>query len=169
MSQKKVGFIIMLSDKVNYLKGLMDGLGIDGSTKEGKILKLMAEILDEMAVTVEDISDEVDSVVDLIDMIDEDLCDVEDDLYELEEDDADLDEEYILDGEEEDGSFADRIAESELFDDDSFDDEPMYECCCPTCGDSITISESIVEKGSMKCPNCNTHIEFNYEEDEEEN
>lgn len=148
----------MLSDKVSYLRGLMDGMGIDDSTKEGKILKLMAEILDEMAVTVEDISDEVDSVVDLIDMIDEDLCEVEDDLYEFddEEDYDELDDDY----DEEEIVYDDE--ESEEFD---FDDEAMYECCCPSCGDSITISESIVEKGSMKCPNCNTLIEFNYEEE----
>ena len=149
----------MLSDKVSYLRGLMDGLELDYTTKEGKILKLMVEILDEMALTVEDISDEVDEIVEIIDMLDDDLCDVEDDLYDL--DDEDFDDEY-------DGDFDDE--EEILFDDeddyDDFDDEPMYECCCPNCGDSITISESIVEKGSMKCPNCNTLIEFNYEEDE---
>ena len=48
-----------LSQKVAYLKGLMDGLKVDESTNEGKILKVMADILDEMALTVEDIADEV--------------------------------------------------------------------------------------------------------------
>lgn len=155
----------MLSDKVSYLRGLMDGLGIDESTKEGKILKLMTEILDEMAVTVEDIADEVDSVVDIIDMIDEDLLEVEDDLYDIDDEDDDDDEEIVYDEDYDDdehfGEFADEVEDIDL------DEEAMYECCCPSCGDSITISESIVEKGSMKCPNCNTHIEFNYEEEEE--
>ena len=44
-----------LSKKVAYLKGLMEGLKIDDSTNEGKILTIMADILDEMSATVEDI------------------------------------------------------------------------------------------------------------------
>ena len=39
-----------LSKKVAYLKGLMEGLKIDDSTNEGKILTIMADILDEMSV-----------------------------------------------------------------------------------------------------------------------
>ena len=38
-----------LSKKVAYLKGLMEGLKIDDSTNEGKILTIMADILDEMS------------------------------------------------------------------------------------------------------------------------
>ena len=49
-----------LSKKVAYLKGLMEGLKIDDSTNEGKILTIMADILDEMSATVEDIAEEVD-------------------------------------------------------------------------------------------------------------
>ena len=41
-----------LSKKVAYLKGLMEGLKIDDSTNEGKILTIMADILDEMSATV---------------------------------------------------------------------------------------------------------------------
>lgn len=161
----------MLSDKVSYLRGLMDGMELDYSTKEGKILKLMAEILDEMAVYVEDISDEVDEVVEIVDMLDNDLSEVEDFLCDCECDcdcddcdcDCDCDCECDCDEDIDD----DEDLDIEDFDDEDFDDEPMYECCCPSCGDSITISESIVEKGKMNCPNCNTLIEFNYEEDEE--
>ena len=70
-----------LSNKVAYLKGLIDGLKIDDSTNEGRVLLAMAEILDEMALTIEDVSDEVDEVVELVDILDEDLGNVEDDLY----------------------------------------------------------------------------------------
>ena len=48
-----------LSKKVAYLKGLMEGLKIDDSTNEGKILTIMADILDEMSATVEDIAEEL--------------------------------------------------------------------------------------------------------------
>lgn len=159
----------MLSDKVSYLRGLMDGLDLDYTTKEGKVLKLMAEILDEMAVYVEDISDEVDEVVEIVDMIDTDLCELENDFYELDEEYDDDDDDYDDFDDEEEIDFDDinDINDFEDFDEEDFDDEPMYECCCPSCGDSITISESIVEKGSMNCPNCNTLIEFDYKSEEE--
>ena len=52
-----------LSKKVAYLKGLMEGLKIDDSTNEGKILTIMADILDEMSATVEDIAEEVDETM----------------------------------------------------------------------------------------------------------
>lgn len=155
----------MLSDKVAYLRGLMDGLGIDDSTKEGKILKMMAEILDEMAVTVEDISDEVDEIVEIVDMLDEDLGDVEDDLYDLEDDEYDEDYDEFDDDDEEEIIYDDEESEEEY---DEFDDEQMFECCCSNCGDTICISESIVEMGSMKCPNCNALLEFDYVDEDDE-
>ena len=38
-----------LSKKAAYLQGLVDGLGVDESTKEGKIIKAMSALLAEMA------------------------------------------------------------------------------------------------------------------------
>ena len=36
-------------EKVAYMKGLAEGLGLDGQTKEGKLLTVMMDILDDMA------------------------------------------------------------------------------------------------------------------------
>ena len=76
-----------LSKKVAYLKGLMEGLKIDDSTNEGKILTIMADILDEMSATVEDIAEEVDETVELVDTLDEDLGEIEDLIYGDDDDD----------------------------------------------------------------------------------
>ena len=38
-----------LNKKAAYLQGLVDGPGVDESTKEGKIIKAMAALLGEMA------------------------------------------------------------------------------------------------------------------------
>ena len=128
-----------LSNKVAYLKGLIDGLKIDDSTNEGRVLLAMAEILDEMALTIEDVSDEVDEVVELVDILDEDLGNVEDDLYG---DDC--------------GCCDD--------DDCDFEDEEEYECVCPTCGDTICLGESMIEEGSIDCPTCGETLEFDFSE-----
>ena len=49
-----------LTEKAAYLKGLMEGLGIDESTKEGKVLKAMSELLAEMADAIQELDQDVD-------------------------------------------------------------------------------------------------------------
>lgn len=138
-----------LSKKVAYLKGLMEGLKIDDSTNEGKILGIMADILDEMAETVEDIAEEVDETVELVDTLDEDLGSLEEDFYgcddeEFCDDDCDCDD-----------------------DDFDFDDEEMYECVCPSCGDTICLGENVIAEGSIDCPNCGEKLEFDFSDIED--
>lgn len=152
----------MLSDKVSYLKGLMDGLDISDATKEGRILRVIADILEEMAGSIEDVAEEVDEVVELVDIIDKDLGDVEEDLYDFDEDVSEGLEEKLSPAEKDD---PDLVTDADY---DDFDEEQMYECCCTNCGNTICISESIVKEGSMKCPNCNALLEFNYVEEDDE-
>ena len=70
-----------LGEKVSYLKGLMEGLEVNESTKEGKILALMSDILQDMALAFEDVQDQIDEIVEVVDIIDEDLGNVEEELY----------------------------------------------------------------------------------------
>lgn len=149
----------MLNEKVSYLKGLMDGLDINDGTKEGRILRVMADILEEIALAVEDVAKEVDEVVELVDIIDQDLGDVEEEIYDFEDEDG-FEEDDVPDEE-----FSDVVTEEDFED---FDEEQMYECCCTNCGDTICISESIVKEGSMKCPNCNALLEFNYVDEDDD-
>ncbi|HCB95195.1 MAG TPA: hypothetical protein DEP65_05860 [Ruminococcus sp.] len=142
-----------LSQRVSYLKGLMDGLKIDDSTDQGKVLRIMADILDDMALSIEDIADEVDEAVEIIDDIDSDLGDLEEAVYF--DDDADYED---LDDYEE-------IDDDDDYDPaEDFEGDFMYECICPSCGETIRLGESIVEEGSIDCPNCGEKIEFDYSE-----
>lgn len=135
-----------LSKKVAYLKGLMEGLKIDDTTNEGKVLIAMSDVLDEMAATIEDIADEVDEAVELIDVLDEDLGDLEEDYYDLYDEDEDDDyEDYELG-----------------------DDEELYECVCPSCGDTICLDETLIAEGSIECPNCGENLEFDFSEIDED-
>ena len=131
-----------LSKKVAYLKGLMEGLKIDDSTNEGKILTIMADILDEMSATVEDIAEEDDETVGEI----EELIYGDDD----DDDDCDCDDDCCCDDEYDD------------------DEDAMYECVCPNCGDTIMLGENIIADGSIDCPNCGESLEFDFSEIEDE-
>lgn len=133
-----------IGEKVAYLKGLIEGLEIDKSTKEGKVILAIADVLAEVAVTVEDMQDQIDEVVEVVDTIDEDLGDVEKIVYDLDDDDY-CDDDCCCDD----------------------DDEDEYEVVCPSCGDTICLNEGMIAEGSMTCPGCGELLEFDFEDDED--
>lgn len=85
-----------LMQKVSYLKGLSDGLGIDESTKEGKLLLHIVDVLEEFADVLDETIDNQMDLEEYVNFIDEDLADVEDEVYgvdeDYDEDDFDLDD-----------------------------------------------------------------------------
>ena len=127
-----------LTEKAAYLKGLMEGLSIDTTKPEGKLLAAIIDMLDDTAATVADLEDVIDAVSDELDTIEEDL---------------DTIEEYLLD-EEEDDEF------------DFGDDEVIYEVKCPTCGEIINLDEEMLDEGSTTCPKCGEELEFDETEDD---
>lgn len=137
-----------LTEKMSYLKGLMDGLEFDRTTKEGRIIDQMAEVLSELVLYVDDLQSQVDELTELCDTLDEDLGDVETEIF---------------------GNDDFRCGECECFDDEDDedyefdDDDELYEITCPTCGDTILLNEDMIEEGSMNCPNCDELLEFDYE------
>ncbi len=163
-----------LTEKVAYLKGLVDGLDIDAATKEGKIIKAMVDILDDMALTISDLEDEVADLDEQVELIDEDLDTLEEDYYSLfddiDEDDCDGDCDSCC---ECDGDCDDCDCEDDCDDCDcghahghhdcdccGDDDEELYEVECPKCGDLVYIDGEMLDAGSIACPNCKELLEF---------
>ena len=145
-----------MKEKAAYLKGLIDGLGIDETTKEGKVIKAMSELLSEMAETVDSIDEDVTHAYDQINDLSEELEDLEADLYEDE------------DAEDEEDDSDD---ETEADDDDDNADvagEPYYEVACPACGKTVYVSEDDLDAGEANCAHCGVTFEVALEGDEEE-
>ena len=143
-----------MKEKAAYLKGLIDGLGIDESTKEGKVIKAMSELLGELAEAVDGIDEDVTRAYDQINDLSEELEDLEADLYE--EDDAE-------DEEEEDDS----DDETEADDNADVAGEPYYEVACPACGKTVYVSEDDLDVGEAICPSCKVAFEVALADDEE--
>lgn len=91
-----------LLQKVSYLQGLADGLGIDESTKEGKLLLHIIDTLEEFADVLDETIDNQMDLEEYVNFIDEDLADVEDEIYGTED---------------------------EYCDDDDFDFDDFEDCC----------------------------------------
>lgn len=125
-----------VSEKVAYLKGLAEGLGLDAESKEGKLFAAIIDVLDEMAEEILDLEEEMADVEEGLDAVSDDLSEVEETLYELEDE----------------------------FDDDDDEDEEDEEDCfmttCPACEEEIFFDETVLEDGEVVCPNCGEKLEF---------
>ena len=62
-----------LMQRVSYLKGLADGLGIDGTSKEGKLLLEIVEVLEDFADVLEETIENQMELEEYVNFIDEDL------------------------------------------------------------------------------------------------
>lgn len=134
-----------MTEKVAYIRGLMEGLELDASKKEVKVLNALVEILDDMAATVSELEEGYQDMADQLDEVDADLGDLEEEFYggcDCDDDDCDC----CCD------------------DDDDLDLEDMddcyYEVTCPSCRETICLSEDLLAEGQMECPNCGETLEF---------
>lgn len=130
-----------ITEKVSYLKGLIDGLGIDEDSKEGKIFAAIVEVLDEVAASFEDVVDNIDAVDARVDEIDEDLGILEEEYYG--EDGCDCgcdDDECDCCGDDCDGIY--------------------YEAICPGCGEELVLPEDVENDDEIICPECGEHFEI---------
>ncbi len=131
--------MMTISEKVAYLKGLMEGMKLDESKDEIKLTQKIVEVLEDMALTVSDLEDSLDLVGEQVDAVDEDL---------------DALESYVYDDDE--------------CDDDCCCDDDVYEVKCPKCGNMIYVDGDILDEGSIDCPSCGEKLEFDVDFDEEE-
>ena len=146
-----------MKEKAAYLKGLIDGLGIDETTKEGKVIKAMSELLGELAEAVDGIDEDVTRAYDQINDLSEELEDLEADLYEDDDADDDADTEEDEDASDEDDDSDDDIAS-----------EPFYEVACPNCGETVYVSEDDLDAGEANCAHCGVTFEVALEGDEDD-
>lgn len=112
-----------ISEKVAYLKGLMEGMNLNADSNEGKLFLAIADVLDEIALEVEDLTDEVMELGDGLDVISDDLSDVEDIVYDDEDEEDEEEECYTTTCPE---------CEEEIFFDDTMLEDG--EIICPNCG-----------------------------------
>lgn len=78
-----------LKEKVAYLRGLAEGMKLDDTTNEGKLLKAIIEIMDDFALTMDDMEEVQEQMNEQIDDIDEDLAEVERVIFDEDETDDD--------------------------------------------------------------------------------
>ncbi len=158
-----------MMEKAMYLKGLCDGVDLDKTTKEGKLIAALLDMVTEMAAEMDDMQAEICEVKDYCEELDEDLGTVEEVLLDIDEDDEDYEDEDFDDDFECDGNCAGCDFDCDLDDDDMFDedeeDDEYFEVVCPACGDVINFDSSI-DPENLLCPNCGEKFECIVDEDD---
>ena len=152
-----------VKEKVAYLKGLAEGLGVDTESKEGKLFSGIIDALSVMAEEIEELNDNALDIGEELDALSDDLADVEEFLFDDDYDDDDDDFDYFG------------------FDDDDYDDDDdgcgcafcggedfSLEIECPKCGVETEIAETDLLSGSVTCSSCGEVIDIEYDEDDNE-
>lgn len=132
-------------EKVSYLKGLADGLAIDTEkSKEGKLISVIIDILEEMGMSIEDLEDNATALGEELDAVSDDLADVEEVIFGDDDDDDD-DDDCCCCG-----------------------DDDFFEVECPNCGEELYIDEDVLETGMIECPGCHSQFAVSDECDDGE-
>ena len=133
-----------ISEKVAYIQGLYDGLGLDGE-KSGE-----ARILSELLDVMKEVGQRIDGIDTVLDGFDEELDTLGDTVAELE--DAVFDEDNDGGDGEDDG-----------FDGDL--DEDFFEIPCPTCGEDLVVDDEALAAGVVDCPACGGKFALSFEDE----
>ncbi len=134
-----------LKGKIAYLKGLADGMQLDYTTNEGRLLKAIIDALDDVALAVDDIEEVQEQLSEQVDEMDEDLASIESLIYDL-----DSDDEYYIDDDDDD-------------DEDDDEEEVFAEFDCPHCGETVNLENAFMKKDTVLCPHCNKEIEIEWD------
>ena len=131
-----------MGEKVAYLKGLAEGLGISAETEQGKLMLAMIDTLEAFAAQSEETEEALHELQEYVDELDSDVGDLEEALLSEADDDEEEDE------------------------DDDEEEEGLIEYECPHCGTVIFFDEEAFDmEQEHLCPNCNRKV---FEEDEED-
>lgn len=141
---------MQMKEKAAYLKGLADGLELDASTKEGKLITALLDVMDKMAEKIDELDADVEELNDYCEELDEDLGDVEEVLLGEDEDDE------ACDGECDYCDYAD--------DCEYADDDETFEIECPSCGEKVCFAGDI-DTSNLTCPACGEKFSCKLEEE----
>lgn len=136
-----------ISEKVAYLKGLAAGLELDtAQSKEGKLIAVMIELLDDIGGTLEDL--ELNAVA-----LGEELSELTEELDELES--------VVFEEDEEGGCGCGHDHGHHHF----HDIESLHEIPCPNCDEPIEITEETLDSEDLTCPHCDSRFHIHIQDD----
>ncbi len=133
-----------ITEKVAYIQGLYDGLGLDGEKSgEARILSELLDVMKEVGQQLEGMDTAMDQFDEELDALGDSVADLEDAVF----DDEDEQDEFLgdLDGM----------------------DEDFFEIPCPTCGEDLVVDDEVLSAGVVDCPACGGKFALSFEDDKD--
>ena len=130
-----------ISEKVAYIRGLYDGLGLDGEKSgEARILSEVLDVLRQVGSQLDGMDASADRLYDELEDLRDSVADLENAVFD--EDDGD-------------------------FEDDGDTDEDFFEIPCPTCGEDLTVDDEALAAGVVDCPACGGKFALSFEDEDD--
>lgn len=147
-----------ISEKVAYLKGLAEGLGLDTEkSKEAKLISVMVGILEEVGLSIDDLEENALALGEEIDALSDDLAEIETFFA------PDSDDEHGHHHHHHHGGGCGCGGDD--MDDFSFGgDEGFPVLDCPNCEAPIQIDEDVLETGTVVCDACQGRFTLDFED-----
>ena len=120
-----------ITEKAAYIKGLADGLNLDETTTEGKLIAQLLSLVTDMSAEIADLQADITDLRAYVEELDDALETVEDIICEEDEDYDDYDE---------------------------FEDDDYIETECPSCGEIVCFDGSL-DLTDLTCPACGEKFE----------
>lgn len=140
--------------KVAYLQGLAEGLDIDSSSAEGRVLSAMIDVLGDIAENMIDVADAHEELAAYVEDVDYDLGALEESVFGADDDDDD-----------DDGTTIRFLPEESLVQ----EEDGVELLLCPQCGEALGASSGEVDgELDVVCPTCGCMIcdaDVEYDED----
>ena len=150
-----------LTEKSAYLKGLAAGLEPDATTKEGKLILALIDLVDELATEIAGIHKDIDEIDDDLNYLNDYVEELDDDLESVErflDDEEEEDDEEDWDEEDCDGNCEGCSG---------CDDTDFFEIVCPSCGETVCFDQEL-DPENLICPACNEKFGCIVEEEDYE-
>ena len=151
-----------LSDKVSYLRGLAEGMKLDESSNEGKLLAQIIGVLGEVSEKIDALDEAYDELSDYVECIDDDLETLELQIDEDDDDDDDDFDDLDFDFDDDDDDDDDAFEYIELDDDDEDDEDEMpgmyAGCLCSECGGMFSVDVNYADERLFICPHCSKRV-----------
>ena len=130
-----------ISEKVAYIRGLYDGLGLDASASgEARILSEVLDVLRQVGCQMDGMDACTDRLFDELDDLRDSVADLENAVFD-----------------EDDGGF-----------EDSGDgDEDFFEIPCPSCGEDLVVDDEALAAGVVDCPACGGKFALSFEDEDD--
>ena len=129
-----------ISEKVAYIRGLYDGLGMDAEKSgEARILSEVLDVLKQIGGQMDGMDASTGRLFDELDDLRDSVADLENAVFD---EDGDFE-----DGGDTDGDF--------------------FEIPCPTCGEDLVVDDEALAAGVVDCPACGGKFALSFEDEDD--